>query len=166
MAASKSEKDYWVKKLSDSINHKINQLAIQKGENVIEKAKEAATLQVMEKAGVLGEYKQEQELNEHINALEVNISKLREQRNALSNKVYNVLKGERRGYWDSSSIIEESIKDIWIEELTKYGPAGNRILDLLKQRESIEINIMFATSSKTLVEFVKRMCDQLGIEVS
>jgi hypothetical protein len=167
MSVSKTDKEYWIKKLQTAIDKKIKQISADVTPNPLDTAIKTAKIRILERYNLTKLYQEHAALSAEYKKLDEAKDKVYKQQSEVGNKIDSTLAGTQRGYYGGfEERLKVKIEEEYLVDLQKLGPAGKSIAELLEQKEGLEMQIMFAVSSKTLVELVKNLCTKLNIDLS
>jgi len=166
MSVTNSEKNYWIKKLQYAIDKQITQLALSVTPNPVETAKDEAELAILDRKDALADWQLYYELTKRYDELGKERDEIEAQKRELAKSIRFKLDGQHDTWGSFGNVLDEMTTKEYKVRLSKSSPLGNKIASLMEQRDTLELKIMWATSNKTLVDLVKDICRELGIDIS
>ena len=168
MSLTNGTKDYWVQYFKDRITREVtaireanlvahNALKDQAQENAA--ARLGLTMLLADYLAAKAEYRRVDALRDEAN----------KRVNEASAAVYEKVNGKKpNGYYRIEDSWERSLQsetDTQLQELLAQTDWGKEMAKLMKQANSIEVQIMLSTSPKQLVDFVQQKLGELGLEI-
>ena len=169
MGTSNKDRQYWIQWLSDKIRERIENINQLKG-NPINKAKEAARIALLDKAGVLSQMTVYNEMEVQHKVLQAEEAALSRNISRRGEDIIEAIKSIKpecnyRYYRDADQLVNEIVEASYYGSLPGLGADGQTIYRLFKALETIETKIMMATTDKNLLATVQDLAKALDIEL-